>query len=155
MSHEMVDRSPPYCSICEGVEGSSLPTDCPGEKLTSAQAQGIYNKTLDFRDGRWDSPGVFDWKPETMPSRSNFGGPAITVSGGDTSTTVVGGDHHISTTIQLPEEDDDRENGGVPSLIPIPIPVPIPIPIPIPTGGSSDAAAEEEDDPTYDVHVNK
>ena len=64
----MVDRSHPYCSVCEGVEGSSLPTDCPGVKLTQEQVAGIYNHTLDYRGDRWDSPGVFDWKPVSMPT---------------------------------------------------------------------------------------
>jgi hypothetical protein len=153
----MVDRSPPYCRICEGVEGTSLPTDCPGEKLTSAQVSGVHFKTLDYRDGRWDDPAVFDWKPAAMPTASNFGGPSIVVTGDDGSTTVSGsgGSRHITTIIPTEPVDEPEENGGAPSLIPVPIPIPIPIPIPSPTGGSSGPAEEEEGDPSYDVRVNK
>ena len=141
MSHQMVDRSHPYCSVCEGVEGSSLPTDCPGTKLTPEQVTGIYNHKLDYRGGRWDDPAVFDWKPVSLPTGSMYGGT-----------------HHISTTVELPVDEDEDElphNTSSTNFIPIPLPIPIPIPIPIPTGGSSDSAAEEEDEPTVDVTVNR
>jgi hypothetical protein len=136
----MVDRSHPYCSICEGVEGSSLPTDCPGQKLTQEQVAGIYNHKLDYREGRWDDPAVLDWKPVSMPTGSSFGRT-----------------EHISTTVELPPDEEELEvnTGSNNNFIPIPVPIPIPIPIPIPTGGSSDSPAEVEGEPTFDVHVNK
>ncbi|MBL9042423.1 MAG: hypothetical protein JNM83_12525 [Myxococcales bacterium] len=142
MSHQMVDRAHPYCSVCEGVEGSSLPTDCPGVKLTQEQVAGIYNHTLDYRNDRWDSPGVFDWKPVSMPTGSSYGGT-----------------RHISTTVELPPDEDPPEviHTSSTNFIPVPVPIPIPIPIPIPTGGSADIPDESEGEPTLDVdvHINR
>ena len=100
----------PTVGFCEGVEGTSLPTDCPGEKLTSAQVSGVHFKTLDYRDGRWDDPAVFDW-PAAMPTASNFGGPSIVVTGDDGSTTVSGsgGSRHITTIIPSEPVDEPEE----------------------------------------------
>ena len=41
-----------YCTTCCGAE-SSMPTECPGEKMTAAQSERVMASALDFRDGRW------------------------------------------------------------------------------------------------------
>jgi hypothetical protein len=44
------------CTVCNGAEGS-LPTDCPGKKMTEEQSNAIYAGTLDYREGRgWVTP---------------------------------------------------------------------------------------------------
>lgn len=43
-----------YCTVCDGLEGS-LPTDCPGRKMTKAEADAVYADDLDFEDGEWMS----------------------------------------------------------------------------------------------------
>ena len=42
------------CTVCGGAEGS-LPSECPGEKMTHNQEQGVYNDGLDYKDGKWVS----------------------------------------------------------------------------------------------------
>lgn len=140
MTHQMVDRAHPYCSICEGVEGSSLPTNCPGQKLTQEQVAGIYNHKLDYRDGRWDDPAVFDWKPVSLPTGSSYGGSRL-----------------ISTTVDVPSDEEESPSLDTSSTnyVPVPIPIPIPIPIPVPTGISVDGEEVEEADPSVDVRVNR
>jgi hypothetical protein len=42
-----------YCKVCMGFEGS-MPTDCPGDKMTAEQSDQIYAGNLDFRkDEGW------------------------------------------------------------------------------------------------------
>lgn len=41
-----------FCSICNGAEGS-LPTDCPGHRLSNDEADQILDGQLDYIDGRW------------------------------------------------------------------------------------------------------
>ena len=41
-----------WCSTCGGAEGS-LPTECPGRKMSIAEEQRVYAKYLDFLSGRW------------------------------------------------------------------------------------------------------
>ena len=36
-----------HCLVCGGAEGS-LPTLCPGRKMTAAQHDGVYARELDF-----------------------------------------------------------------------------------------------------------
>jgi hypothetical protein len=44
------------CTVCLGFEGS-LPTDCPGAKMTQVQQDLVYEGNLDFRVGRgWITP---------------------------------------------------------------------------------------------------
>jgi hypothetical protein len=44
------------CTVCGGFEGS-LPTDCPGFKMTEEQEHRVYRGLLDYRDGReWGCP---------------------------------------------------------------------------------------------------
>lgn len=40
------------CTVCDGFEGT-LPTDCPGRKLTTVEADAIYAERLDYVRGRW------------------------------------------------------------------------------------------------------
>lgn len=40
------------CIVCGGAEGS-LPTDCPGLKMSAEARQGVYDKKLDFVKGKW------------------------------------------------------------------------------------------------------
>jgi hypothetical protein len=40
------------CTRCGGFEGS-LPSECPGEKMTEEQETAIYAGALDFRAGTW------------------------------------------------------------------------------------------------------
>ena len=44
------------CTICRGAEGS-LPTECPGRKMSRAEDQRVYTGVLDFVGGRWVSKG--------------------------------------------------------------------------------------------------
>ena len=42
-----------YCKTCMGLEGS-MPTDCPGSKMTTEQSDRVYAGNLDFRkDEGW------------------------------------------------------------------------------------------------------
>jgi hypothetical protein len=44
------------CTVCHGFEGS-LPTDCPGTRMTPEQENAVYAGTLDYRDERgWITP---------------------------------------------------------------------------------------------------
>jgi hypothetical protein len=57
------------CTICNGFEGS-LPTDCPGEKMTGERADEVYAGKIDFHetqgwvvpDGTGNSMGDYDIK---------------------------------------------------------------------------------------------
>lgn len=40
------------CGVCGGAEGS-LPSECPGERMTTAQEEAVYAGRLDFRQGAW------------------------------------------------------------------------------------------------------
>ena len=37
-----------YCKVCMGLEGS-MPTDCPGERMTTEQSDCVYRGNLDYR----------------------------------------------------------------------------------------------------------
>lgn len=41
-----------HCKVCGGAEGS-LPTDCPGTKMTQDQEDRVFGCTLDYRKGEW------------------------------------------------------------------------------------------------------
>lgn len=48
------------CRTCGGGEGS-LPTECPGVRMTPAEEGRVYAAVLDFVDGAWKStprPGL-------------------------------------------------------------------------------------------------
>ncbi|MEU4332356.1 hypothetical protein [Nonomuraea dietziae] len=40
------------CTICGGLEGS-MPSTCPGQRMTADQSDAVYGGRLDFRDGQW------------------------------------------------------------------------------------------------------
>lgn len=41
------------CSVCGGIQGSSLPTDCPGSPMTLGQEHEVLVRGVDFHDGAW------------------------------------------------------------------------------------------------------
>lgn len=41
-----------HCKVCNGGEGS-LPTDCPGRRMTASEEDQVYGGTLDYRAGQW------------------------------------------------------------------------------------------------------
>lgn len=48
------------CRICRGAEGS-LPTECPGVRMSPAMEGRVYAAVMDFVDGAWKStprPGL-------------------------------------------------------------------------------------------------
>lgn len=42
------------CSVCKGAE-SSLPTECPGKRMTTDQQDDVSWGRADFKDGVWVS----------------------------------------------------------------------------------------------------
>ena len=50
-----------WCSVCGGVE-ASLPTECPGARMTGEQEEAVHAGTLDFLGGKWRlvnaAPGI-------------------------------------------------------------------------------------------------
>lgn len=50
------------CARCGGVEGS-LPTDCPGDRMTAEEANAVYEGDLNFiRGPGWVRPGDVSWR---------------------------------------------------------------------------------------------
>jgi hypothetical protein len=41
------------CNVCGGAEGS-LPTECPGVRMTEQQEELVYAGVLNFIDGQWN-----------------------------------------------------------------------------------------------------
>ncbi len=41
-----------WCKVCNGAEGS-LPSECPGDKMTEDREREVYAAKLDFRGGEW------------------------------------------------------------------------------------------------------
>lgn len=41
-----------YCGVCGGAE-ASLPAECPGRRMTSAEEGRVQAGALDFRRGEW------------------------------------------------------------------------------------------------------
>ncbi len=41
------------CTVCGGGEGS-LPTHCPGTRMSSDEADDVYAGRLDFKNGKWE-----------------------------------------------------------------------------------------------------
>jgi len=54
MQHIFYDREDglQHCKVCNGGEGS-LPTDCPGTKMTAWQDEAVYAGSLNFAGGVW------------------------------------------------------------------------------------------------------
>lgn len=44
------------CDVCGGAEGS-MPTECPGVKMTGHQQDEVMAGRLDFKDGAWQCSG--------------------------------------------------------------------------------------------------
>ena len=42
------------CSVCRGAE-ASLPTECPGEKMTAERQDEVQFHKMDFVHGKWIS----------------------------------------------------------------------------------------------------
>lgn len=40
------------CAVCGGAEGS-LPTECPGVKMTTQEAYMVLEGVIDYYDGAW------------------------------------------------------------------------------------------------------
>lgn len=40
------------CTVCGGAEGS-LPTHCPGTRMSALMEASVYRGDADFRDGEW------------------------------------------------------------------------------------------------------
>lgn len=47
-----------FCEVCKGGEGS-LPTDCPGRKMTEQEEARVYAGEIDYRGDRWVNPLVW------------------------------------------------------------------------------------------------
>jgi hypothetical protein len=142
MDHDIDENGrPPYCKVCHGVQGSSLASECPGARLSSSQVAGLYNHTLDYRDGEWvdlRSPAPAAAEPTPANPGGSFSATVeVEVDGGEEEPPP-----HVRTENRY-----------------IPIPIPVPVPIPIPVGGSSAVDnpidAVESDDPDVDVSVNR
>lgn len=56
------------CDVCGGAEGS-LPTHCPGRKLTPQEGEDIYSGEIDFKDGGWIKTGIF---PTSLPEEQGY-----------------------------------------------------------------------------------
>jgi hypothetical protein len=54
MKHDFHERDDElaHCKVCNGAE-ASLPTQCPGKKLTSGEEDMIQAGTLDYNNGKW------------------------------------------------------------------------------------------------------
>ena len=136
MEHNLVERSGrSYCSSCNGVEGSSLATECPGRPLTKAQVDGLYRGNLDYRDGEWVNPNAPPEPPDPEPTAQ----PAPPVH------------KTVNTTVEVEVDDPDPQNSN--DNTPILVPVPVPVPVPMPGGQNTENDPGTEDpDIILDVH---
>jgi hypothetical protein len=41
-----------HCKVCGGAE-ASLPTHCPGERMSEETESDVQNGLTDYRDGQW------------------------------------------------------------------------------------------------------
>ena len=41
-----------WCDVCGGAE-ASLPTGCPGQKMTGEEADAVQSGFRDYQDGAW------------------------------------------------------------------------------------------------------
>ena len=55
-----------YCSVCTGAEGS-LPTLCPGRKMTEEEERAVYANELDFNTG--PMTGAHWWRNAALTGR--------------------------------------------------------------------------------------
>ncbi len=54
LKHELYERDDDlaHCKVCGGAEGS-LPTHCPGTRMTPLQERGVQDGTAEFMGGKW------------------------------------------------------------------------------------------------------
>lgn len=50
------------CDVCNGLEGS-MPSKCPGQKMTAEQRDAVYRGRLDYRDNGWVEGVASRWCP--------------------------------------------------------------------------------------------
>jgi hypothetical protein len=53
------------CDVCGAAEGT-LPTECPGTPISSEVQRMIYNKAVDYKDGRWVPGGRHGLPPYSV-----------------------------------------------------------------------------------------
>lgn len=65
--HELHDHEEglAHCKVCNGAEGS-LPTHCPGRKMTDDEEAAVYAGMTDFHNQRWWLPATVGGKPISM-----------------------------------------------------------------------------------------
>lgn len=130
----MVDRSPPYCKVCNGVQGSSLASECPGSPLSNQQAGWLYRGDYDFIGGDWvnlRAPAVKPVEPPPPPPQQPT---------------------HVSATVEVELPPDEEEPSHSADNKPVIVPVPVPMPS---AGGTDTQAGSADPDPVFDVHVNR
>lgn len=44
-----------YCKVCHGAE-ASLPTECPGRRMSEDEQAWVQSRDLDYYDGKWQLP---------------------------------------------------------------------------------------------------
>lgn len=74
MKHDFHERDDDlaHCKVCGGAEGS-LPTDCPGVRMSPAQEGAVQRGEIDFRrdatntGGRWWVPAASEGVPDDWP----------------------------------------------------------------------------------------
>ena len=73
MNHDYHDREDDllHCKVCNGGEGS-LPTDCPGQRMTAEQDDAVMAGQLDHKNGTW--------QPALLIPAATLGGWLITAS---------------------------------------------------------------------------
>lgn len=54
MNHSFYDREDGlmHCTVCSGAEGS-LPTHCPGRKMTEEEKDAVFQGESNFKNGNW------------------------------------------------------------------------------------------------------
>lgn len=72
MNHDFHDREDDltHCKKCNGAEGS-LPTDCPGARMTDAQEAAVFRGHIDFVGNRWMVP-LGPIAPETIRNAERY-----------------------------------------------------------------------------------
>lgn len=54
MKHELYDREDElaHCKVCGGAEGT-LPSECPGRRLTETEEASVWAGRMDYRRAKW------------------------------------------------------------------------------------------------------
>lgn len=135
----MVERAKPYCRVCNGIEGSTLATECPGSPLTGEHVNRLYRGEIDFRGGEW-----VDLRADAAPTQ-----PAWPADNPGAST------YHKKVEVELPADPEEEEPAHTTETHYVPVPVPIPIPIPLAGGGTDTPPASVDADPLLDINVTR